>query len=413
MAGKITDVCILTRQNIYRSNSIKMDELVLDGINSGVLAEEDEGVIIKPFDPKKIAITKKNIALDVIVRRMNQGSIRLSPDFQRNTVWSNKQKSQLIESLMLNIPIPLFYVSADEEGKWDVVDGLQRLTAIREYLIDKELVLSDLEFWKEYEKTGIDDLPPVIFNRIYETEFTFVIIEPGTPELVKYNVFKRINTGGKPLTPQEIRNALYNGKGTQLLRKLVKEEAFTEATGNSINDGRMTAQECVLRYLSFLMVGPGGFFDDDYSDSFLNRNLQILNRFDEIRDKKNYKLFNDGKNPPILVDSYEELVDLFEKGLNRNRLFFGENAFRLMSITAKKRTPINRVLLETLGSLFARLHDDEFNSLLANKDYFMKEYDSVRISNEFYRAISRDPWIKENVDYRFNKLNEIIRDTLQ
>lgn len=390
-----------------------MEELVLDGIRAGVSVESDDGLNIKPFDPKKISITKKNIALDVIVRRMNQGSIRLSPDFQRNTVWSNKQKSLLIESLMLNIPIPLFYVSADEEGNWDVVDGLQRLTALREYLIDKTLVLSGLEFWKEYEKTGIEELPPVIYNRIFETEFTFVIIEPGTPELVKYNVFKRINTGGKPLTPQEIRNALYNGEGTRLLRRLVNSKAFLDATGGTINDSRMTAQECVLRYLSFLLVGPSGFYDDDYSDSFLNRNLQILNKLDEIPDKKNYKLFTDGKNPPIFVDSYDELVGLFEKGLNRNRILFGKDAFRLMSIKAKKRTPINRVLLETLGTLFAQLDDESFDSLLAERGGFLKKFDSLRARNEFYRAISRDPWIKENVSYRFNELSEIIKGSIR
>ncbi|MGN0739553.1 MAG: DUF262 domain-containing protein [Treponema sp.] len=389
------------------------NELLFDGIKSGVSEEYEDTTDIEPFDPKKISITKKNIALDVVIRRMKRGTIRLTPDFQRNAVWSDKQKSLLIESLMLNIPIPMFYVAADEEGNWDVVDGLQRLTSLKEYLIDNSLKINNLEFWKEYKDKTIDDLPPVIYNRIYETEFTFVIIEPNTPENVKYNIFKRINTGGKPLSPQEIRNALYNGKGTKLLQTLAHSYTFRIATDNSINDLRMTAQECVLRYLSYLLVGTDGYFEKDFADSFLIRNLRILNNLDNIKDKSNYVMFKDGKNPKILVNSYDELIDLFNKGLKRNKDFFEKDAFRLMSIKTKKRTPINRALLETLGTLFARLSDDDFKKLLTLKEAFLEKYEKVRITNEFYRAVSRDPWTKENVDYRFKVFEKIIQETIQ
>ena len=389
------------------------NEFIFEGIQSGVSEEYEDTTEIEPFDPKKISITKKNIALDVVIRRMRRGTIRLTPDFQRNAVWSDKQKSLLIESLMLNIPIPMFYVAADEEGNWDVVDGLQRLTALKEYLIDNTLKLENLEFWKDYKEKAIDDLPPVIYNRIYETEFTFVIIEPNTPENVKYNVFKRINTGGKPLSPQEIRNALYNGKGTKLLYTLAHSDTFLNATDNSINDARMTAQECVLRYLSYLLVGIDGYYEKDFADSFLIRNLRILNNLDNIKDKSNYTMFKDGRNPKILVNSYDELIELFNRGLKRNRDFFGKEAFRLMSIKTKKRTPINRALLETLGTLFAKLPDNDFATLLKNKDIFFQKYEKVRVTNEFYRAVSRDPWTKENVDYRFKVFTQIIQETIQ
>lgn len=388
-------------------------ELVFDCEKSGVSEEYEDTTEIEPFDPKKISITKKNIALDVIIRRIKRGTIRLSPDFQRNSVWSDKQKSLLIESLMLNIPIPMFYVAADEDGNWDVVDGLQRLTALKEYLIDGTLILKTLEYWKVYKGKTIDELPPVIFNRIYETEFTFVIIEPSTPENVKCNIFKRINTGGKSLTQQEIRNALCNGKGTKLLQTLAHSDVFLDATDDSISDVRMTAQECVLRYLSYLLVGTDGFYEKDSADSFLIRNLKILNNLENIRDKSNYNMFKDGKNPKILVESYDELIELFNVGLKRNKVFFESYAFRLMSIKEKKRTPINRSLLETLGTLFARLTDDEFSRLLRNKDFFLQRYEDIRVTTEFYRAISRDPWTKENVGYRFGILKQIIQEAIQ
>ncbi|QOW61697.1 DUF262 domain-containing protein [Treponema pedis] len=109
---------------------------------------------------------------------MKSGTIRLSPDFQRNEVWNITKKSQLIESLMLNIPIPMFYVAADENGNWDVVDGLQRFSTIRDFIVDnKPFALQNLEFWKEYNDKKFEDLSPILYNRLLETQLLITIIE--------------------------------------------------------------------------------------------------------------------------------------------------------------------------------------------------------------------------------------------
>ena len=84
-----------------------------------------------------------------------------------------------------------------------------------------------------------------------------------------------------------------------------------------------------------------------------------------------------------------------------------------MSIRTKKRTPINRAMIETLGTLFARLSEEDFNKLLTLKDSFLKKYEKVRITNEFYRSVSRDPWTKENVNYRFKIFEKMIQETIQ
>lgn len=378
----------------------------MDYQDSGFSFEENNHNETEPFDPQKISITKKNIALDVIIRRIKQNTIILSPDFQRNIVWNDIQKSRLIESLMLNIPIPMFYVAAKENGYWTVVDGLQRLTAIREFVISKKLLLKDLEYWQDFNGKSIDDLPPIIYNRIFETEFTFAIVEPDTPDNVKYNIFKRINTGGNPLNNQEIRNALYNGGGTNFIKKLASSEVFLNVTNNSIKDKRMIAQECVLRFISFLLVGKDGFYEKDNLDSFLIRTLKLLNTLNKKKDEKELN------NIKILVNNFNELERLFYLGLLRNKDFFGNNAFRLMSINTNKRTPINRALLETFGTLLAKLSNIEFEKLLSHKTIFLEKYEKIRVTDEFYRAVSRDPCIKKNIDYRFNILANLIYEAI-
>ena len=308
-------------------------------------AETDESEMEReyPFNPDEISIDKKNMLVETCIKRMMQKSIVLNPDFQRHEVWDNVRKSRLIESLMLKIPIPMFYVSSDERSIFTVVDGLQRLSSLRDFILGKDyldtgdedskgngLKLQSLEFWTQYNGYTFKQLPTYLQNRITETELTFTIINPGTPEDVKRNIFKRINTGGLYLTAQEIRNALYTGQSTKLLNSLAAASEFIQATGHAINSKRMEDIDVILRCISFIVRDKEFYPKNSSMDNFLSDTMQIINAYPDYSTNDLRKLYRRGNviEGSFRRQSPQELENLFRTGMSRSFELFGKHCFR-------------------------------------------------------------------------------------
>ncbi len=387
-------------------------------------AETDESEMEReyPFNPDEISIDKKNMLVETCIKRMMQKSIVLNPDFQRHEVWDNVRKSRLIESLMLKIPIPMFYVSSDERSIFTVVDGLQRLSSLRDFILGKDyldtgdedskgngLKLQSLEFWTQYNGYTFKQLPTYLQNRITETELTFTIINPGTPEDVKRNIFKRINTGGLYLTAQEIRNALYTGQSTKLLNSLAAASEFIQATGHAINSKRMEDIDVILRCISFIVRDKEFYPKNSSMDNFLSDTMQIINAYPDYSTNDLRKLYRRGNviEGSFRRQSPQELENLFRTGMSRSFELFGKHCFR-KSHGNKKRSPVNKALFEMWGSLLPRLTETEFNNIKVRSSDFCAEYYDMLDNIDFQNLISRDSWKYPSLQKRFDRIITLI-----
>lgn len=384
--------------------ALRQEELTAEGLPGGVEREGEEPF---PFDAEKISITNKPVPLETLLRRLRQGSIS-SPLIQRGeNIWGDEQQSRLIESLMLRIPLPLFYVAADEQERWKVVDGLQRITAIRRFIQNKEFTLSGLEFLKAHEGEDFDSLPPLYQNRILETEFQFAVIGPSTPEKVQRNIFKRLNTGGLPLTAQEIRHALYYGPSAELLQELVGLEGFKNATANSVDDSRMAARELVLRYLAVLVFGPEQYPPNGDMDSFLCNTMKVIN-------EPTRKVWGSSETVPPLpqITDRETLKAYFCRAMARAEKIFGRYAFRKsLPSHSKWRTPVNKALFEVWSYQLSRINDETFQRLLDRKEELFETLHNdiyVKDDGRFLDAISRSSHDPASMKYRHKEIESCI-----
>ncbi len=358
-----------------------------------------DSLIISPFDPTKIDIQSKPVTIDSIVARLKYNEIDLFSDFQRkNDLWTPEKQSRLIESILIRIPLPAFYFDGTNDNKWLIVDGLQRISTIYNFIIkdisevkdennniQKPFKLQNLEFLKEFQDKTFTQLPRDLQRRILETQIQAYIIKPGTPEEVKYNIFKRINTGGLVLEPQEIRNAINQGIPSNFVKDLAGLSEFKKATDYAIKSDRMEDRDFVTRFISFYLIDYKTYEPD--LDTFLNKGMAFL------------------KNPKIDLNKIK--ID-FIRALNISTTIFGNDAFRKRLNEEDKRKPINKALFEVLTVSFSKIDDSLTNTFIEKKEEVKSKFIQLFNDSDFWNSITDNTADKNKVIMRFEKVAEFI-----
>jgi len=381
--------------------SAVVEQLDMLGHVTGVEVEEtaaDDGEkIAEPFDPDDIDVVTRSMTVDLLLSRTESEMIDLQPDFQRRWgVWDARRQSRLIESLLLRIPLPVLYAAEDEDERWEIVDGIQRLSTIARFINPEiiggqPLILTGLEYLHDYEGKGFEGLSPRLKMRLRETELIIHLIRKGTPPEVKFNIFARINTGGMALSAQELRHAITPGKARDLLEKWASLPGFIQATDGSVQSIRMDDRELVLRFIAFYLLGLESYKQPDM-DGFLITAMKAIN-----------------------ATTDEELARIqfgFISAMQSTFAIFGRDAFRKRFFENASRLPINKAVFEALSVNLARLSHEELATLekrgAAVRDGFM----ALCHDRSFETAISQGTGDIRKVNRRFSAIAELIGQVL-
>lgn len=353
--------------------------------------------IQKPYDPMKVDIDPRTMSIQSILDRLENDEIDLNPDFQRKSnLWKQQEQSRLIESILIRVPLPTFYFDSRDDNKWSIVDGLQRISTINNFIIRKpddelKLHLNNLEYLKEYNGLTYEDLPRPMQRRIRECQIFCYCIRPGTPDDVTISIFKRINTGGMALTLPEIRNAVFHGNAANLVRDMAFSNEFIIATRKKIAPQRMQDRDLATRFLAFYVLGYEKY-EGDMND-FLEKGMETVKSTYSEQDCTN--LLN------IFIRSMSTCIDVF-----------GNYAFRKLVKEKETFGPLNKSLFECLSVCVAKLSVQEQKLLATNNERVFADYKKL-FSTSFYDAINSATGTIEHVKDRHTKLinffNEEIR----
>lgn len=336
-----------------------------------------------PYDPayENIEIGEDPFSIFEYLRQLEKGKIKIQPDFQRNQVWKDEQKSRFIESIILNFPLPPIYLNETRESTYIVIDGLQRSTALKQFY-KGEFALQGLEALPKYNGDKFKDLPEILQSKFEDKKLTVFVLKPSTPMVVIYDLFNRINTGGTQLNRQEVRNCIFIGKSTELLKELSEEDYFKEAIDYGVKNTRMKDRELVLRYLAFRWFDFKNEYTGDMSD-FVETAMKKINKLDDSK--------------------ITEMRDDFELVMLLSTDIWGDTNFRIP--TEYTRGTINTAIFETVCNYLSSKPETFIEK---NKKIIKKNY-SLLINNPIYfEAVTKSTGNKAKVLERFKLAHEIL-----
>lgn len=324
---------------------------------------------------RKLITQQYDLSINTLLEQWNDGTLTI-PEIQRQYVWDNGKASRLIESLILNIPIPVVYFAETDNVNYEIIDGHQRINSIVRY-ISNEFGLSGMKVLHDYSKLRFHQLPAHEQRKIKTRVIRAIIISAESDPEMKFEVFERLNTGSIALNAQEIRNSTHRGKMNSKIKELTKLPSFRKMIGTEHPRRRMVDNELILRFFAL----ERGY--EDYKaplSIFLNNYLEDSNQYDD--------------------QQIEELAQKFALTIDRIDAIFGKNAFKP---TDSKNTLtdrlLNRALAEAQLIAFSKV-DNSNNEIEDNKAEILKNTADLFRDDKFLNSIQKATGNKSNVNYR-------------
>lgn len=334
---------------------------------------EDKSASWGDYPIDTVLIRNENRTVHDVLRRIEKGSFVMNPDFQRDFIWTEDKQSKLIESVLMRIPLPVFYLAEDDLGRMVVVDGLQRLSTFRRFAInDLQLKLPDQT---DLNAKRFQDLSPKLQNRVEDCNLILYIIDAKVPERARLDIFERVNSG-VPLTRQQMRNSLYMGNATRFLKEETKTDLFLKATGGSLNTLTMRDREFVNRFCAFQLLALDDYRGD--MDDFLAKGLTEMNN--------------------LRTEALQKLSAQFRTSLRSNFKVFGKHAFRKHIKGQDGRSVINASLWDVMSTGLVRYPE---HLVEARTEILRRAFYNLIEDDEFVKSITYSVNDMKKVRYRF------------
>lgn len=351
--------------------------------------EKDEETLVLdiPNEERFLNSTSYDYSVEFIVSMMQgeTAKIILEVPFQRQYVWKDDKASQLIESIIMNVPIPPLYFAEEIDGRWLVIDGLQRLNSLLRFF-QNEFSLKKLEILKDLEKMKFKDLPPKAKSMLANGLLRVNVIKKDSHPDIKYDIFMRLNKGAVTLNYQELRNCLYRGSLNDLAKDIVEENfQLMEIFGMKEPHNRFLDVEFVIRffalYENLIINEDGNYVINDYK----GRMVTYLNHY-----------MNSTRVLPI--EKIKQLKSVFNSTISKCVAVFGVE--RSLKDISTGKTKVNRALADCILLSFAKYKTE----LLIEKSNLINELllDLLSNNESFKNSISQRTSDREIINYRIN-----------
>lgn len=346
----------------------------------GIGKDEDASFGDYPIDT--VLIRNENRTVHDVLRRIEKGSFVMDPDFQRDFIWPEDKQSKLIESVLMRIPLPVFYLAENAKGQMVVVDGLQRLSTFQRFVNNEfKLKLPDQE---ELNKKKFQDLSPKLQNRIEDCNLILYVIDAKVPAQALLDIFERVNSG-IPLTRQQMRNCLYMGPATRFLKAEAGTPLFLQATGGSLDPTMMRDRELINRFCAFKLLGLDDYRGD--MDAFLARTLELMNALE--------------------IPRLEKLSSEFRTSLKNNVTVFDKHAFRKHAPGQESRSVFNASLWDVMSTGLSRYPE---HLVEARVEQLRIKIHLLLEDRDFIESISLGTNQVNRVKYRFARMKAMFKE---